>query len=1146
MTTIAPAAPAVRQQPLWNIGVPGSGYTQFSPDFYGHPGSPTPVFRVGESNPATDWPQHQWSPLHGNTGYQPLEAIVLFEAPAPAPAYELVLHVRGSHGPCPHLEVELNGHVGLALVHPVRTERPWHPNPPSPISGQAEVRVALPAGCFVPGENRLVLRTVVLDPMDPDELLRQPMPAFHTWFGTGIAWEALALHTIEELPDVTTALRPLPLYVETPTGLAELIDVEVTTPAGTAGGRVRLEVGEHTIDAQVEAVPFGGTRVRLAVPELDAPATARVTTELAEGTHTTLLPLVPCRKWTLHLIPHVHLDLGYTDVQAKVMELHSRNLDRALGLMNEAPDYSFAIDGALVVDEYRASRSPAAFEKVLDGLRSGALSVNAFWALFLSGIASREELYRYGYSAAALRRDHGVPVDVAHLTDVPTYSWAVPSAAKALGVRGFFGISNHGRGGNADSDVLHHLSPVRWEGPDGASVVAFFADCYAQLRFLCADPPTISGCADAFTRYVEMYDRDDYLLSDLPIVGTHSDNEDLARGEADLVGRWSAAYAWPKLQFSTFNAYLAAVLPYEDQLPIVRGDGGSYWEDGVGAQAIPIAEYRRAQTLLPTAEGLAALLSVHEPTLRPARAALDRAWEGVLIGSEHTWSADHATTQPHTHSTTDQLSWKLSRMHAGHRLALDEARRSMSQLGELMATDGPSLIVHNPLPWTRDVEADLEIHASVDVEGAQIDVVGQVDLLDRARVRVRDVPAFGVLALPMRFRKGGLRPGADEPQPMTEETVTGRWRVRVDPSTGRLAGLTHLGTGQELLDADSPWGLGEILYVSGGGTEEGRGLGIERTSLYDADPYLPSPELTVTRMTQGAHRIRRSATGHLISIEGSGPTLPEVRVDIELRDDSDRVDVVVSLLKEPTFAKESVYVAFPFAVGTDPVVHYDRQQGWVDPAVDVLPGACTEWLAVQDTVCVSGSTGAVTWASTSAPLVAIGDVVRGRWSTSFTPSGTILSWVMNNYWWTNSPASQDGRLTLRYAFTPSMSFDPAAAARFGREVRTPGLVSPMIWHDKVVHTGDGMAAGSLMETDLPAGVDVTVLAPREGAGLLLRVRETAGRDSAAVVRWPGAGPATASLCTAAEDELDALTLVDGAVTVPVVAYGITSVLLRPA
>jgi hypothetical protein len=828
------------------------------------------------------------------------------------------------------------------------------------------------------------------------------------------------------------------------------------------------------------------------------------------------------------------------------MELHSRNLDRALGLRDEIPDYAFAIDGALVVDEYRASRSPAAFERLLDGLRGGALSVNAFWALFLSGVASREELYRYGYSAAALRREHGVPVEVAHLTDVPTYSWAVPSAAKALGVRGFFGISNHGRGGNADSDLLHHLSPVRWEGPDGASVITWFSDCYAQLRFLCADPPTITGCADAFTRYVEMYERTDYPLSDLPIVGTHSDNEDLARGEADLVQRWSAAYAWPKLRYSTFNDYLAAVLPFEDQLPVVRGDGGSYWEDGVGSQAVPIAEYRLAQSLLPTAEGLAAMLSVHEPTLRPAREALDRAWEGLLVGSEHTWSADHATTQPHTHSNTDQLSWKLTRMHAGHRLALDEARRSMSQLAELMATEGPCLVVHNPLPWTRDVEADLELHSSVDVVGAEIDVLGQVDLLDRARLRVRDVPPFGVVALPMRHHPDGVRPPAAPTQPLAAETTTGRWQVRSDPSTGRIVGLRHLDSGRELLDPDSPWGLADVLYVSGGGTEKGRGLGVERTSLYDADPYLPAPDLTVTPAGCGTPQIRRTASGHVITTSGAGPTLPEVHVEIELRDDSDRIDVVVTLSKEATFAKESVYVAFPFAVGADPAVHYDRQQGWVDPAVDVLPGACTEWLAVQDAVCVNGSAGGVTWSSTSAPLVAVGDIVRGRWSTGFAPSGTILSWVMNNYWWTNTPASQSGRLTLRYAFTPTESFDPAAAARFGREVRNPGLLSPMIWHDKVVHTGQGMATGSLLTVDVPDNVDVAVLGPREGAGLLFRVRETAGRAGQAVLHWPGQGPAKATTCTAAEDELAPLPVVDGAVTVPVVPYGITSVLMRPA
>lgn len=91
----------------------------------------------------------------------------------------------------------------------------------------------------------------------------------------------------------------------------------------------------------------------------------------------------------------------------------------------------------------------------MSALREGSISVNALWALILSGIASLEDFYRAMYFAAELRRKHGVQLRYANLTDVPSYTSALPSILVAAGIDSFVGISNHTRGGNADSDALH-------------------------------------------------------------------------------------------------------------------------------------------------------------------------------------------------------------------------------------------------------------------------------------------------------------------------------------------------------------------------------------------------------------------------------------------------------------------------------------------------------------------------------------------------------------------------------------------------------------------------------------------------------------------------------------------------------------------
>src|SRR6185503_6459215 len=185
----------------------------------------------------------------------------------------------------------------------------------------------------------------------------------------------------------------------------------------------------------------------------------------------------------------------------------------------------------------------------------------------LAGVASLEECYRAAYLSARLRHELGLPVTTANLTDVPSYPQSIPSIVAAAGLDGFFGIANHTRGGNADADTLHLQSPVRWRGPYGAEVLAFFSDSYSQLRFLCSDPPTLAGMATSLPRFTARYERPDYAPHDLPIVGTHADNEDVADGYADLVRRWNDVYAYPRLRFSTMSSYLDSVRPVREQLP---------------------------------------------------------------------------------------------------------------------------------------------------------------------------------------------------------------------------------------------------------------------------------------------------------------------------------------------------------------------------------------------------------------------------------------------------------------------------------------------------------------------------------------------------------------------------------------------------
>lgn len=100
--------------------------------------------------------------------------------------------------------------------------------------------------------------------------------------------------------------------------------------------------------------------------------------------------------------------------------------------------------------------------------------------------------------------------------------------------------------------------------------------------------------------------------------------------------------------------------------------------------------------------------------------------------------------------------------------------------------------------------------------------------------------------------------------------------------------------------------------------------------------------------------------------------------------------------------------------------------------------------------------------------------------------------VMNNHWWTNYKADQDGTATFRYAIRPHGVYDAGAAQRFGIECSQPLVVA-------AAH-GSAPIEKSLLTVE-PAGVLVTSVQPVEnGAKLAVRLFNAGGVAAKATIR----------------------------------------------
>ena len=173
--------------------------------------------------------------------------------------------------------------------------------------------------------------------------------------------------------------------------------------------------------------------------------------------------------------------------------------------------------------------------------------------------------------------------------------------------------------------------------------------------------------------------------------------------------------------------------------------------------------------------------------------------------------------------------------------------------------------------------------------------------------------------------------------------------------------------------------------------------------------------------------------------------------EIRLFDHEKKIEFTEDVDKKEIDDKEAVYFAFPFAM-QQPQFQYEIQNGVVDPSKDMYAGAGHEWFSVQHWISAQQDGLSATVMPLDAPLVTLGDINRGDWPAEFGKrTGTIFSYVMNNYWFTNYRAGQGGHFRFRYVVTSAPSTDPVQLSRMGWEEMTPFETDEVTSQDKALN-----------------------------------------------------------------------------------------------
>ncbi len=1076
---------------VFRIGIFDGSSAEFA---HNQAGSETP-YVIGQSLAARDWDAFQpavpatqpGTPANNAASARTIEFQIDDAIEA---AYRLRVSLLFEQQSIPSLEIKINGRSGIYYPEPKLDYRMGDTNAAfNPVYSSAEIAFVFPGSFLHQGLNTIQLQAI--------EEATEKIP------GAGFAYDAIELdgQKGDAADDTSTRIEPTVFFRKKNNELFELVNVTIrSTQRLSPDDTVFLLLDGRKYQKQIAVSrDFGEARVSFEVNEFGSQSVAKVNWRAGTTSKEVEQEVEPQKKWTLFIVPHIHLDVGFTDYQSKVAVRQARVMDEAMDFVAEHHDFRFSVDGEWCLEQFMRNRSAAEQQRVTAALQKRQLFVPAQYANLLTGFATAETLIRSLYPSANFSREHKTPFDYANITDVPSYSWSYASILAAAGIKDLAAAANNHRAPVLTQGRLNEQSPFWWKGPDGQRVLFWYSRSYLQMTELFGLPPVLSAGADTIPLFLQQYEHPEYRASAAIIYGTQVENQDLFPEQAELSEKWNAVWAYPRIEYSGFHDALETIRQqFGGDIPTFSGDGGPYWELGIGSDAYYAAMERENENRGPSAEKLSTIASLIDPRLAVDKQALDSMWSDMVLMDEHTWDSWNSVSDPESSEAKEQLAVKDGFARNARAQVDALMRASMANLADHISAGPGSLVVFNLLNWQRGGLVDVDLKKGQELEDPSsgspvpLQLVREGDNLNRVRFEAENVPALGYKVY--RIRESGRELTAAEAGRSTT-LESPYYRVELDAASGAVRNIYDKDLHRELVDQGSEYRFGQYLYVT------------------DANPannqhstwYRGKLDLQIHSAGEGKIvSVIRTPYGWEAKMESSAASTPTITTIIRLFDHEKKIEFDEDVEKVAVTAKEAVYFAFPFAISL-PQFQYELQTASMDPSKDMYPGAGHEWFSVQHWVSVQADGIAASVLPLDVPLVTLGDIDRGQWLDAFGERrATIFSFAMNNYWEDNYVGSQGGEFRFRYVVTSAPSTNEGQLSRMGWEEMTPLELDEITSQDKALNQPRSLDGrqGSFIQIEDPDVLLDTLKPAEDQEGTILRLLDLGGPTRSVSVRLP--------------------------------------------
>lgn len=772
----------------------------------------------------------------------------------------------------------------------------------------------------------------------------------------------------------------------------------------------------------------------------------------------------------VYVVHHSHTDIGYTDLQERVMYVQADYIKTVLAIMKktEYKDFRWNCETYYCVEQFLDMASESEKEEFFALVRDGKIGISGTYLNFTDLLDS--DIYKERLGEMIERfQEHGTKVKTAMTADINGISMGQRDAMLRHGIEFLFtNIHCH----HGMYPLYQNQTPYFWENKEGKRLLVWNGEHYNLGNALGIKPnkhntyfgSNYFGNREDFsedveilhqnlTQYLELCEEHQYNYSFLisSVSGEFSDNAPPNPQILETINAFNKLYGEQvTLQMVSLQELYENIREELQNAPVYHGDLTDWWANGVGSTPYAVKHYKEAVRKYHLCERLDSQMAQNYPDLTKT------AQDNLLLYAEHTWGHSGTITDPYDTLVTNLDMRKNSYASKAHESVSKMLIRTAAKIGDVLRyykTEGKVLAV-NPTDLSCDMPVEFYIEspfmkkaliknadgkeiicqASKHPRGILISFVDHFESREKKEYTYSELPEDKELMNSRVVYSGseGVKDIVNDYDNITYRLpyeFQNKWfHLSYAPGEG-IRSFINKTNGESLLREDCVPFFTPIYEV----TELGAGRKDRSFRAYDERRLLG-------RNIRGKHA--KVHIGRLLSIncleKGDVFTLLELnyelpgtsaaKVLIKLFEAIPRIEYKLQLAKNNSDNIESIYM--PMSLGSD-TVWLEKGAEPFRPGIDQIPGTCMEYYMSDEGAAIIGTNQSILIQSLDVPLIAMGELkhhpIRLCDNKEENNTRPLYSWVMNNTWETNFKMDLGGYGEFCYTLTLSPETVPEQA-----------------------------------------------------------------------------------------------------------------------